>query len=268
MTSTTYGFGQLILAALEHGATEFNLCIGGSATTDGGCGMAAALGVRFSDNKGNQFIPSGGTLKEITRIDTGGIEKRIQNSKFTVMCDVDNPLFGTNGAAYVYSPQKGANPEQVLALDEGLRHYGALLFECFGRDFASVPGAGAAGGLGAGCMAYLNANLMSGIDAILKICDFEKQLSNADLIITGEGKLDSQSLQGKVLSGILRDAKGVPVLSICGILECDKELLDKHDLKVFETREGTTIGESMSKPAEYLKIAARKAMQYVREKER
>ena len=260
MTSNTFGFGQLILAALERGAENFILCLGGSATTDGGCGMAAALGVQFPDRCGNSFVPSGGTLKKIERIDISAIDERISRSKFTVMCDVDNPLFGTNGAAYVYSPQKGADPQQVLALDDGLRHLGAAFFRCFGINYENTPGAGAAGGLGAGCMAFLGARLMSGSEAILNLCGFKKHLTGADLIVTGEGKLDSQSFNGKVLSGVLRDAGEVPVISICGIRECDEDMLRKHRLTVFETSEGISVEESMGDPVKYLRLAAKKAM--------
>ena len=260
LTSNTYGFGQLILDALDRGAREFILCIGGSATTDGGCGMAAALGVRFFDKPGNCYIPCGDTLGNIAAIDTGGIDKRITESNFTVMCDVDNPLYGLQGAAHVYSPQKGANPEQILFLDDGLRHLGETLFEQFERDHANTPGAGAAGGLGAGCMAFLGAALMNGIDAILKLCGFDKHIQDADLVITGEGKLDSQSFSGKVLSGILSKAGGVPVWSICGVCECDEETLSKNNVVVFEMSKGISISESLSNAEKYLSIAAQKAM--------
>jgi len=263
MTSDTYGFGQLIHAAMEQEAREFVLCIGGSATTDGGCGMASALGARFFNACGNVFIPCGETLADIERIDVAGIDKRIAESGFTVMCDVDNPLYGTNGAAYIYGPQKGASAEQVLALDKGLRHLGAVLLSHFGSDYANTPGAGAAGGLGAGCMAFLHANLMSGIDAILQLCDFVKHCDGADLIITGEGKLDSQSFSGKVLSGILNRAGGVPVWSVCGVCDCDETLLSSYNLKVFESSEGISIDESMSDPVKYLRIAARRAIQKI-----
>ena len=260
MTSNTYGFGQLIIAALDRRAGDFILCIGGSATTDGGCGMATALGAKFTDSSGNSFIPCGGTLGRIARIDTSGIDRMIRESRFTVMCDVENPLHGINGAAHVFGPQKGADRGQVLELDEGLRHFGAILHNHFGRDFANTPGAGAAGGLGAGCMAFLNAELVSGIEAILKLCDFKTHLADTDLIITGEGKLDSQSFSGKVLSGILSNAGEVPVISICGMCECDDELIRKHGLAVFEAREGISIEENMRDPEKYLRIAARRAM--------
>jgi len=312
MTSSTYGFGQLILAALDRvesglqdsidgglgareslsafessgvresfstfeslGTREFILCIGGSATTDGGCGMAAALGVRFINKQGNSFIPCGQTLCDIVKIDCDGIDKRVAGSSFTVMCDVDNPLFGVRGAAHVYAPQKGASPEQVLFLDEGLRHYGALLERimaphkqntgepspCVCANLSDIPGAGAAGGLGAGCMVFLGAKLMSGIDMILQLCDFNKHVLDADLIITGEGKLDVQSFQGKVLSGILRQAQGVPVWSICGVSDCDESMLRGHYVTVFEASEGISQEESMRNGEQYLRVAARRAIE-------
>ena len=263
MTATTYGFGQLILVALDRGAREFMLGIGGSASTDGGCGMASALGVRFLDKGGSSFVPCGETLCNIVSIDMGGIDKRVAESKFTVMCDVDNPLYGENGAAYIYSPQKGASPAQVLELDKGLRHHGDVLHKHFGKDFSTAPGAGAAGGLGAGCVAFLGAKLKSGIEAILQICDFCRHIDGADLVITGEGKLDSQSFQGKVLYGILREAGDVPVWSICGVCESDPATLLENNLTVFEASEGITIEESKSNPEKYLRIATQRAMQRV-----
>ena len=260
MTSNTFGFGQMILKALEQNVNEFTLCIGGSATTDGGCGMAAALGVKFTDNHGNSFIPCGETLCDIENIDTTGIDERITSCKFTVMCDVENPLFGTNGAAYVYGPQKGATPENIVTLDNSLRHYSLKLNEHFHKAFNNIPGAGAAGGLGAGCMAYLGAELKSGIDVILSLYNFKKQAQSADLVITGEGKLDSQSFQGKVLSGILKEAGSTPVWSICGICDYDRALLKERGVEVFESSEGISIEESMKEPEKHLRKATKKAM--------
>jgi len=260
MTSNTFGFGQLILAALEKNINDFILCIGGSATTDGGCGMAAALGVKFTDKRGNGFVPCGKTLCDITDIDMSCLDERVKKSSFTVMCDVDNPLFGENGAAYIYGPQKGANPDQVRFLDTGLRHYGDILRERFKRTYDEVSGAGAAGGLGAGCMAFLSATLKSGIDTLLELYKFKEQCRDADLVITGEGKLDSQSFQGKVLSGILRETGNIPIYSICGICECDPALLQEKNITVFQTSEGITIEESMNAPEKYLKLAAKRAM--------
>ena len=222
--------------------------------------MAAALGVTFYDENSESFIPRGGTLRKIVRVDAGGIDNRVSGSRFTVMCDVDNPLFGENGAAYIYGPQKGANAEQVVELDNGLRHFGMVINAQYGKDFSKIPGAGAAGGLGAGCMAFLGAELMSGIDAILKLCRFREHIADADLIITGEGKLDMQSFSGKVLSGIMREAGGVPVWSICGICDCDKEFLWEHGVRAFETSEGSSVEESMGDPEKFLRITTQKAM--------
>jgi len=296
MTSTTFGFGQLLLAALgtqgdgsldktsvssasppefpqfcqknrppynenrppDNRVSGFILCIGGSATTDGGCGMAAALGVRFTDKHGNSFVPSGETLIDITGIDISGMDSRIAESSFTVMCDVDNPLFGPNGAAHVYAPQKGATSGQIRFLDDGLRHYGVILNGLFGRSFSELPGAGAAGGLGAGCVAFLGAELKSGIEAILGLCDFKMHAAGADLIITGEGKLDSQSFQGKVLSGLLKEAENVPVWSICGVCDCDENILRENRLTVFEASEGITTEECMKEPEKYLRTAVQR----------
>jgi glycerate kinase len=207
-----------------------------------------------------------------------GIDKRVAESEFTVMCDVDNPLYGERGAAYVYGPQKGADPEQVRLLDEGLRHYGSVLQKTLNRSFedktgsqdkepvpsrvSCIPGAGAAGGLGAGCMAFLGASLKSGIDAILELYDFKTQLKGADFVITGEGKLDLQSFQGKVLSGIIRESGDVPIIAICGICDCDPAILKEKGITVFEASEGVTVKESMEQPEKYLRLATQKAMRF------
>lgn len=261
MTSNTYGFGQLILRALELGLRDFILCIGGSATTDGGCGMAAALGVVFLDSSSISFIPTGATLQRTASIDMSGCDQRVSECKFTVLCDVDNPLYGPNGAAYVYGPQKGADSLQVKALDEGLRQVNDVFSRILKTDYAYVPGAGAAGGLGFGCMAVLKAELASGIDTILELCAFKKHLADADLIITGEGKLDEQSFSGKVLSGILRNAGSVPVVSICGVCDCEESSLHKHNLTAFEAGEGVSAEESLANPREYVKRAIARAIQ-------
>lgn len=260
MTSSTFGFGQLILRALELGLRDFFLCLGGSATTDGGCGMAAALGVKFLDASGACFIPCGATLQHIARIDISDIDRRVRDSNFTVMCDVDNPLYGPDGAAFVYGPQKGAEAAQIQALDLGLRRVSKVFLRTFGHDYAPVLGAGAAGGLGFGCLAFLDARLESGIDAVLELCDFKECLKDTDLIITGEGKLDQQSFSGKALSGILRAAGTIPVVSICGACDAEECQLRAHNLTVFETSEGISIEESMKRPEKYLRRAVSKAL--------
>jgi len=263
MTSNTYGFGQLIIRALELGLRNFFLCIGGSASTDAGCGMVAALGVQFLDSAEQPFVPSGATLHKIAGIDASGIDSRVRDSTFTVMCDVDNPLYGENGAAYVYGPQKGASVVEVRVLDQGLRHVGKICKQAFGVDYAGVPGTGAAGGLGFGCMTMLKANLVSGIDAILDLCDFKNRLIGADLIITGEGRLDNQSFSGKALSGILRNAEGVPVISICGVNAAGEDMLNKHDLAVFEISKDNSVEEGMRNPEDCLKRGTRKALEAI-----
>lgn len=222
--------------------------------------MAAALGVRFFDKKGNSFIPCGDTLGKIAKIDKSGIDQRISWSKFKVISDEDNLLFGENGAAYVYGPQKGATPEQVQKLDEGLRHLDKLLNEHFGKDFGSTSGAGAAGGSGAGCMAFIGAAITSGIDTILELNGFRRLVSDASLIITGEGKVDSQSFCDKALSGILREAGNTPVMSLCGVCDCNEALLKKQNLTIIKISEGISIEESMRDPEKYLRITTRKAI--------
>ena len=261
MTSSTFGFGQLILRALDLGLRDFFLCLGGSATTDAGCGMAAALGVKFLDATGVSFLPCGATLQQVAHIDLSGIDRRVRDSKFTVMCDVENPLYGLRGAAYVYGPQKGADPTQVAALDRGLRHIAEAFHNMSGIDYSPVPGAGAAGGLGFGCLAFLNARLESGIDAILELCDFKKHLEGADLIITGEGQLDDQSFSGKALSGILRAAGNTPVISICGTCVAPESQLRAHNLRAFETSVGTSVEESMQSPEKYLRRTVNKTLE-------
>ena len=217
-TATTYGVGELIAHAVDSGCRKILLGLGGSATNDGGCGCAAALGVRFYDADGQSFVPVGDTLGRIARIDTAKAEELLRSVEITVMCDVTNPLYGPTGAAYVFAPQKGADAEKVKSLDAGLRHFGDVIRSQYGLDVSAMPGAGAAGGMGAGCVALLGGTIQSGIDAVLDVTGFDRQLEGADLVITGEGRIDSQSADGKVVSGIARRtrAKGVPLIAIAG----------------------------------------------------
>ena len=217
-TATTYGVGELIAHALDSGCRKILLGLGGSATNDGGCGCAAALGVRFYDADGQSFVPVGDTLGRIARIDTAEAEALLRSVEITVMCDVTNPLYGPTGAAYVFAPQKGADAEKVKSLDAGLRHFGDVIRSQLGIDVSRMPGAGAAGGMGAGCVALLGGMIQSGIDAVLDVTGFDRQLEGADLVITGEGRIDSQSADGKVVSGVARRtrAKGVPLIAIAG----------------------------------------------------
>ena len=217
-TATTYGVGELIAHAVDSGCRKILLGLGGSATNDGGCGCAAALGVRFYDADGQSFVPVGDTLGRIVRIDTAEAEALLRSLEITVMCDVTNPLYGPTGAAYVFAPQKGADAEKVKSLDAGLRHFGDVIRSQLGIDVSRMPGAGAAGGMGAGCVALLGGMIQSGIDAVLDVTGFDRQLEGADLVITGEGRIDSQSADGKVVSGVARRtrAKGVPLIAIAG----------------------------------------------------
>ncbi len=217
-TATTYGVGELIAHAAHSGCKRILLGLGGSATNDGGCGCAAALGVRFYDADGQSFVPVGDTLGRIARIDTAKADELLQSVEITVMCDVTNPLYGPTGAAYVFAPQKGADAEKVKSLDAGLRHFGDVIRSQYGLDVSAMPGAGAAGGMGAGCVALLGGTIQSGIDAVLDVTGFDRQLEGADLVITGEGRIDSQSADGKVVSGVARRtrAKGVPLIAIAG----------------------------------------------------
>ena len=217
-TATTYGVGELIAHAVDSGCRKILLGLGGSATNDGGCGCAAALGIRFYDADGQSFVPVGDTLGRIARIDTAEAEALLRSVEITVMCDVTNPLYGPTGAAYVFAPQKGADAEKVKSLDAGLRHFGDVIRSQLGIDVSRMPGAGAAGGMGAGCVALLGGTIQSGIDAVLDVTGFDRQLEGADLVITGEGRIDSQSADGKVVSGIARRtrAKGVPLIAIAG----------------------------------------------------
>ena len=216
-TATTFGVGQLIRHAIEQGCTDILLGLGGSATNDGGCGCAAALGTRFYDVEGNVFVPTGGTLANIAHIDTGEC-RLLENVCLTVMCDVENPLYGPNGAAWVFGPQKGADDAMAARLDDGLRHLDKILRQDLHLSLADLPGAGAAGGMGAGSIAFLGGTLRSGIEAVLDAVDFDRQLDGAGLVITGEGRIDSQSVQGKVISGIAKRTapRNIPLVAIVG----------------------------------------------------
>ena len=216
--ASTCGVGELMRHAIENGATELLLGLGGSATNDGGCGAAAALGVRFLDTEGKSFIPVGATLHRIASIDTGEADGLLRGVRIRVMCDVDHPLFGERGAAYIFAPQKGADAAMVKQLDAELRAFDQALQSSLGLALAEVPGSGAAGGMGAGCMAFFKAELCSGIEAILDAVHFDEHLRDADLVITGEGCIDAQSCHGKVLSGIARRTKAqhIPLIVLAG----------------------------------------------------
>lgn len=203
-TTTTYGVGELIAHAIKGGSKNVIVGAGVSATTDLGCGAAAALGVRFYNGSDEEFVPVGATLTDVARIDATGAEEILSGISVTVMCDIDNPLAGPNGAAYVFGPQKGADPDTVKELDSGLIHVADIIKRDLDIDIAQVPGAGAAGGLGGGLLAFTGAELRPGIDTLLEAVCFTDIIKDADLIITGEGQIDGQSLSGKVPVGVSR----------------------------------------------------------------
>lgn len=218
MITTTYGTGQMIKAAMDKGCKKIFVGIGGSATNDGGVGMAQALGVSFKDHEGKEIGYGAGELNGLKDIDTTNIDKRLTSTEIIVISDVVNPLCGENGASSVYGPQKGATPEMIKELDKNLKHYATVIKESLGKDIINIPGSGAAGGLGAGLIVFCNAQLHPGIEKVLDITDIDGHLVDADLVITGEGRIDSQSIYGKVPVGVARRAQkyDVPVIAIVG----------------------------------------------------
>ena len=216
--TTTFGTGELILAALDAGCRRIIIGIGGSATNDGGVGMAQALGVQFYDCDRKPVEAGGLYLSNISHIDVSGIDPRVGKTEFIVACDVDNPLFGENGAAVVYGPQKGATAEMVSVLDIGLRRYSQAITLCLKMDVAALPGAGAAGGLGAGLLVFLGAKLEKGINIVCEALQLEAQIAKADLVLTGEGQIDFQTARGKTAWGVaqISNKLGVPVIAIAG----------------------------------------------------
>lgn len=218
--TTTFGVGELIIDAVNSGAKKIILGLGGSATNDGGCGMAAALGVKFKDEQDQEFIPTGGTLSQIYKIDMNNIYSKIKDIEFISMCDVDNPLCGRLGASAVFAPQKGADEDMVRLLDEGLAHLAKIIKRDLHIEVKDIKGAGAAGGLGAGSIAFLQSKLTKGIDVILDTIKFDELVSKADIVFTGEGKFDSQSLHGKVVMGVANRSQKykTPVIVVTGAI--------------------------------------------------
>lgn len=223
LTAGTYGTGELLCAALDAGAATVVLGVGGSASTDGGAGMLSALGARFTDAHGTPLAPGGGPLARLAAADLSGLDPRLARTRFVLASDVDNPLTGPKGAAAVYGPQKGASPDDVAALDAALARYARVLAEAVGpraAEYAAAPGAGAAGGVGYGALVGLGAAFRPGIEVMLDVLGFAAALERADLVITGEGSLDAQTLHGKAPAGVAAAARrrGVPVVAVCGAL--------------------------------------------------
>jgi glycerate kinase len=216
--TTTYGVGQLILDAAKRNVKKIIIGLGGSCTNDGGCGAATAVGVRFRNAKGEEFVPTGGTLCEIEEIDMSARAEILNGIEIAAMCDIDNPMYGLSGAAFIFGPQKGADLEMVQQLDKGIKHLSERIKKDLGKDLAQVPGTGAAGAMGAGMMAFFDSGLKMGIETVLDTVNFNSVISDAGMVLTGEGKIDQQSLRGKVVIGVARRAKGqnVPVIVIAG----------------------------------------------------
>lgn len=232
LLTTSWGTGELIRHALDAGVRHIILGIGGSATVDGGMGMAQALGVRFLDEHDESVGLGGGALQRLAKIDLSGLEPRLHDCRIEVACDVDNPLLGERGAAAVFGPQKGACLEMVAVLERGLQNYAEVLLAATGQDVAAMVGGGAAGGMGAAARVFLNATLKSGIDIVLEAVHLEAALRNADLVITGEGRMDSQTVGGKAPVGVARIAKkhGIPVIGIAGVLGDGVEAVHQHGI--------------------------------------
>ncbi|WP_026630879.1 glycerate kinase [Dyadobacter alkalitolerans] len=225
LLTSTYGTGQLIKDALGRGVQQIILGIGGSATTDGGIGMAEALGYHFYDKNNVQLPARGESMHEVARIDGTEKDYRLNAVSITVACDVTNPLYGPNGAAHIYGPQKGADPDMVELLDNGLKNLSEIASKTFEKDISNHPGAGAAGGLGAGCLWFLNAVLKDGVSIVIEQTHIAERIKDADLVITGEGKVDEQTLAGKVVKGLADfcSINQVPLAVVCGTLQITPE---------------------------------------------
>lgn len=230
LITTSYGTGELIKDALSKGVTRIILGIGGSVTNDAGLGMLQALGCSFKDRSGNELSFGGGALSELHDIDLSNLDLRLNHVHIEVACDVTNPLTGKNGASYIFGPQKGATPEMVVRLDQNLKHFAEIVKDQLGKDIATIEGGGAAGGLGASLLAFLNAELRKGIDLVIEYTKLEETIIGADFVFTGEGSIDHQTLYGKTPYGVAMTAKkhGVPVITFAGRIGEDVTELYHH----------------------------------------
>jgi len=260
MVTTTYGTGQLIKAALDRGCRKLIIGIGGSATNDGGGGMAQALGASLVDEEGRELPFGGGYLHKLRKIDLSRMDSRLKNTRIRVACDVNNPLTGSQGASSVYGPQKGATPDMVEKLDRALKYYAQVIYRDLGIDVENVPGSGAAGGLGAGLMAFLNGELTPGIELVMEAVGLEKELKNCSLILTGEGELDAQSIYGKVPVGVARAAKkeNVPVVVLAGSVAEDLGIMHREGITACFSiiNKPMNLENAMEKTADLVKTAA------------
>ncbi|WOD65870.1 glycerate kinase (plasmid) [Niallia taxi] len=232
LLTTTRGTGEMIAAALDYNVNHIIIGIGGSATNEGGAGMARALGTRFLNSDGQEIGEGGGALSDLAAIDLSRLDSRLADVKIEVACDVDNPLIGPKGASAIYGPQKGATPVIVNQLDENLAHYAAIIEKDLGVKIADVPGAGAAGGLGGGLLAFMQAKLSRGVDIVMEAAKLSDIIAGADLVITGEGKIDGQTIFGKTPIGVAKTAKkhGVPVIGIAGNVASDSDVVHEYGI--------------------------------------
>ena len=267
LNATTYGLGEVILEALEAGYRRFILGIGGSATNDAGAGMAQALGVRLLDMDGADLPPGGAALARLARIDTSGLDPRAVEAEFDVACDVNNPLTGPEGASAVYGPQKGATPGMIEQLDAALANFAEVVKRDLGADVNDVPGSGAAGGLGGGIMAFLGGRLRPGVDIVLDTVDLASRLDGADLIITGEGCMDFQTVYNKAPIGVARLAgeRNVPVIGVSGSLGDGFTDVHEHGIAaaVAITHAPMTLDEATERVAELIASATEQALRLV-----
>lgn len=266
--TTSYGTGEMIRDALDRGFTDISIAIGGSATNDGGMGCMSALGVRFLDENGDVLRGCGADLLRVRKIDLSGMDPRVKNCKFTVMCDVTNPLCGENGATLTFGKQKGGTPEILAELEEGMCNYRDLLFETFGIDMDETSGAGAAGGLGAALMAFLGGTLKSGIETVLELVDFDSRLKGVSLVVTGEGATDWQSVFGKVMQGVGVHCKahGIPAVAIVGSMGNGAEDIFEYGIEsIITTVNGIMpLSEALERAEELYLGAARRMFRILR----
>ncbi len=260
-TATSRGTGELILAALDAGARRFVLGVGGSATNDGGAGMLQALGVRLLDAAGHDIGPGGAALARLDRIDISGLDARVRAAEFRIACDVDNPLVGPHGASFVFGPQKGATPAMVGQLDAALAHYADIIRRDIGQDIAQLPGAGAGGGIAAAMVVFLHGRLRPGIEIVTEAVGLDDIVRDADLVVTGEGRIDGQTVNGKTPVGVARVARrhDKPVVAIGGGLAADADAVHAHgiDVVVAAVARPCSVAEALAAAGDNLRRAAR-----------
>ena len=266
--TTTYGTGELIKTALDRGCRDITIAIGGSATNDGGMGAMRALGIRFLDENGEELSGCGNDLARVADIDISGLHSAVKDARFTIMCDVNNPLTGPDGATYTFGKQKGGSPEILDELEQGMIHYAALIREKMGTDVDQIPGSGAAGGLGAAFCVFLKAEMKSGIETVLDLIHFDELLEGVDLVITGEGRIDWQSAFGKVPSGIGNRCrkKRIPAIAIVGGMGDKAEMIFDHGIDSIITTINGAMGldEALERAEELYAGAAERAFRMVK----